>query len=81
MIGWQLVKQGRTGVYEQSLSCPRHAYIIPTQHFVRQMKWLCKEHIDIIKLTTFRLVDGRNDDIRPSQIAEILYRRLKDKAL
>ena len=58
LVGREPVEKRRSGVYEQSLFGSRHTHIIPTQHIVRQTTPIRKEHINVIKLTTFRLVDG-----------------------
>ena len=68
-------------MYEQSLLGSRYANIIPAHNIVCWMKRVCYKHIYVIELTTFRLVNCRNDNICTGKVAKILYRRFKDKLL
>ena len=68
-------------MYEQTLLCAGSTHIIPAQHIILDALGFGYEHIDIVILTSFGLMDRRDHYVRARKITEILDRRFEDKFL
>ena len=80
-IGRKTVEERTVGIYKQTFTSTCHTHIIAAHLGVGDVLRLTDEHIHIVKLTSFRLVNGRDDNISIGRVAEIFCSRLEHQLL
>ena len=71
LVGRQLAEAIAVGVDKQPVPGAGHAYIISPHQSVVFLEVVGYQHVDVVKLTSFCLVDGRYDNVSTRHVAKV----------